>query len=168
MSKPDGGVQPEVPAGVVHWIVRIAERAGLEGTRPDVSSGARAPQAWSAVTTAYGVSDHELAVLVADYFRLDVAQIERAEPNAALVIPEMMARKHHVFPMFEDDRRFVVATCDPTDVEAERALGFSTGRTTQFQVAAPAAIRRRSTSGSRPRRPWRRFWAPWRETTRTP
>ncbi|MGB0542345.1 MAG: hypothetical protein ACPGPI_01415 [Longimicrobiales bacterium] len=36
-----------------------------------------------------------------------------------------MARKHRVFPMAEDDRSFVVATCDPTNVEAERALGCS-------------------------------------------
>ena len=34
----------------------------------------------------------------------------------------------------------MVATCDPTDVEAERALGFSTGRTTVFEVASPQAI----------------------------
>jgi type II secretory ATPase GspE/PulE/Tfp pilus assembly ATPase PilB-like protein/CheY-like chemotaxis protein len=129
-----------VPAAVVHWMVRIAERADLEGVRPDVSSGARATDAWSAVTAAYKISDQRLAELVGEYFRLEVADLEKAEPNAVLLIAEMMARKHHVFPVFEDDRRFVVATCDPTDVEAERAMGFSTGRTIQFQVASPAAI----------------------------
>ena len=131
---------PSAPLGAVHWIVRIAERAGLEGKRPEVSSSSPATDAWTAVTKAYGISDHRLSELVAQYFRLDVAEMDKVEPNAVLLIPELMARKHHVFPVIEDDRHFVVATCDPTDVEAERALGFTTGRTTQFQVASPAAI----------------------------
>ena len=57
-----------------------------------------------------------------------------------LLIPETMARKHHIFPLLEDDRHLVVATCDPTDVDAERALGFSTGRTPLFEVTSPAAV----------------------------
>ncbi len=127
--------------GAVHWLVRIAERAGLaEVERPDVPPGAKAQDAWSAITKNYQMSDAQLAELVAEYFRLDVADIDKSDPNAALLIPETMARKHHIFPLFEDDRHFVVATCDPTDVEAERALGFSTGRTPLFQVAAPGLI----------------------------
>ena len=77
---------------------------------------------------------------MAEYFRLEVADINAADPNAALLIPETMARKHLIFPLFEDDRQLVVATCDPTNVEAERALGFSTGRTPTFAVAAPRTI----------------------------
>lgn len=129
------------PGGGVHWLVRIAERAGHEDKeRPDIAPGSGAPEAWTDVTRAYGLSDDDLARLVADYFRLDVAELDRADPNAALLIPETMARKHRVFPISEDDRSFIVATCDPTNVEAERALGFSTGRTLRFQVAAPGAI----------------------------
>ena len=51
-----------------------------------------------------------------------------------------MARKHHIYPLQESDRQIVVATCDPTDVEAERAIGFSTGRQAIFEVASPQAI----------------------------
>ncbi|MSR21462.1 MAG: response regulator [Gemmatimonadetes bacterium] len=127
--------------GALHWLVRVAERAGYsDKSRPELPAGSSAPEAWSEVTKAYGISDPQLAELVAEYFRLDVADINRADPNAALLIPETMARKHHVFPLSEDDRQLVVATCDPTNVEAERALGFSTGRTPLFQVAAPRLI----------------------------
>ncbi|MGD8322208.1 MAG: ATPase, T2SS/T4P/T4SS family, partial [Gemmatimonadota bacterium] len=120
---------------------RIAERAGLsEADPPDVPASARANDAWAQVCRAYGMGDHRLAELVAEYFRLKVANFAEADPNAALLIPETMARKHHIFPLAEDDRHFVVATCDPTDVEAERALGFSTGRTAHFEVASPGAI----------------------------
>jgi type II secretory ATPase GspE/PulE/Tfp pilus assembly ATPase PilB-like protein/ActR/RegA family two-component response regulator len=127
--------------GAVHWLVRIAERAGYaDRERPDLAPGSTAPEAWSEVTRAYDISDPQLAGLVAEYFRLEVADINRADPNAALLIPEMMARKHLIYPVYEDDKQIVVATCDPTNVEAERALGFSTGRTPTFQVAAPRAI----------------------------
>jgi type II secretory ATPase GspE/PulE/Tfp pilus assembly ATPase PilB-like protein/CheY-like chemotaxis protein len=127
--------------GPLHWLVRIAERAGYsDQQRPDVSVGTSAPEAWTEVARAYGVSDPQLAALVGEYFRLDVADINRADPNAALLIPEVMARKHHIFPLNEDDRQIIVATCDPTNVEAERALGFATGRTPLFQVAAPRVI----------------------------
>ena len=127
--------------GAVHWLVRIAERAGHgDKERPEIAPGAGTPDAWSRVTKAYGISDAELTGLVADYFRLDVADFADGDPNAALLISETLARKHLVFPLVEDDRHFVVATCDPTNVEAERALGFSTGRTPLFQVAAPGSI----------------------------
>ncbi len=127
--------------GALHWLVRIAERAGHgDKERPELTAGSKAPEAWTAVTKAYGLSDDALAALVAEYFRLNVADISRADPNAALLIPETMARKHRIFPLAEDDRTFVVATCDPTNVEAERALGFSTGRSLLFEVASPGAI----------------------------
>ena len=127
--------------GAVHWLVRIAERSGSgDRQRPLVPAGTRAQDAWTDVAKAYELSDKKLAELVADYFRLDVADFDRADPNAPLLIPETMSRKHHVFPLLEDDRHFVVATCDPTDVEAERALGFSTGRTPLFEVTSPSVV----------------------------
>ncbi len=125
----------------VHWLVRIAERAGHGGPRrPEVPPGAAVQDAWSVVARAFRLTDEELTALVAEYFRLGVADLATADPNAARLIPETMARKHLVFPIVEDERHLVVATCDPTNVEAERALGFSTGRTPHFQVASPGAI----------------------------
>ena len=126
----------------LHWLVRIVERAGLTtAERVEVPPDVKSPEAWTMVTKAYGIPDQRLAQLVGEYFRLDVADVSAAEPNAALLIPEAMARKHHIFPLFEDDRHIAVATSDPTDVEAERALGFSTGRTPVFHVATPHEIR---------------------------
>jgi len=137
----EGGQKPRAASGAVHWLVRIAERAGLgDRERPDVPPGTRATDAWTQVTKAYGLSDARLSELVAEYFRLKVANFAEADPNAVLLIPEVMARKHHIFPLVEDDRHLVVATCDPTDVEAERALGFSSGRTAHFEVSSPQAI----------------------------
>ncbi len=134
-------VSPEpIRPSAVHWLVRIAERAGLAGDRPDISAQLSAAEAWGSVVRAYHLPDQRLAELVAEYFRLDTAEFVTADPNAALLVPEVMARKHHIYPLYDTDRNLVVATCDPTDVEAERALGFSTGRTAIFHVASPTAI----------------------------
>ena len=127
-------------ATAVHWLVRVAERAGLEGKSPTVAPETEAKEAWPAVTRAYKIEDSRLCELVATYFRLEVADFGAGDPNAPLLVPEALARRHHVYPLYETDRHLLVATCDPTQVEAERALGFSTGRTTVFQVASPNAI----------------------------
>jgi len=126
----------------VHWLVRIAERAGLVGAeRLEVPPDTAAEDAWATVARAIGVPDAQLAELVAQYFRLQVANFTLADPNAFLLVPEAMARKHLIFPLAETDRHLVVATSDPTDVEAERLLGFTSGRQAVFEVAAPRAIK---------------------------
>ncbi len=126
----------------MHWLVRIAERAGLAGhERLDIPPTTGAEDAWGAVGRALGVSDARLAEMVAEYFRLDVANFAAADPNAFLLVPETMARKHLIFPLLESDRQLVVATSDPTDVEAERLLGFTSGRQALFEVASPRAIK---------------------------
>ncbi len=130
----------EAPPSMAHWLVRIAERAGLSGERPEIPNDMPMPTAWAVVARAFGIGDDGMCKLVADYFRLDVADFHSADPNAVLVVSESMARRHHVFPLVETDRHLFVATCDPTDIEAERGLGFSTGRTPMFQVAPPAMI----------------------------
>jgi type II secretory ATPase GspE/PulE/Tfp pilus assembly ATPase PilB-like protein/CheY-like chemotaxis protein len=126
----------------VHWLVRIAERAGLVGAeRLDVPPDTSAEDAWGTVGRAVGLAEGQLAELVAKYFRLQVANFTIADPNAFLLVPEAMARKHLIFPVAETDRHLVVATADPTDVEAERLLGFTSGRQAVFEVASPRAIR---------------------------
>lgn len=150
MSQSDSSPTPENPTEApqapsrgssVHWLVRITERAGLAGSeRMDVPADTSAEDAWGAVGRAVGVPDSKLSELVAEYFRLDVANFALADPNAFLLVPEAMARKHLIFPLAETDRHLVVATADPTDVEAERLLGFTSGRQAIFEVASPRAI----------------------------
>ena len=138
---PGQGESSSRSPGSVHWLIRVAERAGLtRGEALDVPPGTQAREAWPVVARAFSISEQRLAELVAEYFRLEVADFRDTEPNAVLLIPEAMARKHHIFPLQESDRHPVVATCDPTDVEAERALGFSTGRTAVFNAASPQSI----------------------------
>jgi type IV pilus assembly protein PilB len=108
--------------------------------RPKLPADAPLPDAWAVVTRALGISDARLAQLVAGYFRLEVANLSAVDPAAVSLVPEAMMRKHLIFPLVESGRHLVVATANPVDVEAERSLGFTSGRTAIFQIASPAAI----------------------------
>ncbi|MCH7808814.1 MAG: type II/IV secretion system protein [Planctomycetes bacterium] len=84
--------------------------------------------------------EDDLARHIATHFRLAVADLGSAAPQALKLVPERVARRYQVFPIREDDRQLVVATSDPTNLETEQALGFASGRTAQFEVAGPTAI----------------------------
>ena len=88
--------------GSLHWLVRVAERAGLTGSEPlDVPPGTQPREAWPVIVRAFSISEQRLAELVAEYFRLEAAELSGAEANAVLLIPEAMARKHHIYPIQE-------------------------------------------------------------------
>ncbi len=128
-------------SGQSHWIVRVARGAGLAGADAlQVPARTPAPEAWSAVTSACGVGEDELAAIVAKWFKLDVADFENLDPTATKFLPGSMARRFGVFPVAEDERRLTVATADPCDVQAEQQVGFASGRTPTLQIAPPGRI----------------------------
>lgn len=127
--------------GNSHWIVRVVRKAGLLGDHtPDVPHGTACKDAWQTVARAAGVSEEDLSGVVAEFFRMTTADFSVAEPEAFELVPEDLARKHLVYPISESGRNIVVATADPTDMETERVLGFTSGRKAVFQVASPGAI----------------------------
>jgi type II secretory ATPase GspE/PulE/Tfp pilus assembly ATPase PilB-like protein/ActR/RegA family two-component response regulator len=121
-----------------HWLVGVVERAGHQCPPPP--DGAGVTEVWRTVASSSGLSTDALVRLVARHFRLDVADLTASQSAAAKLVPEKVARQFLVFPVREDDRRLVVATADPMDVEAEQMLGFASGRTPTFVVAPPEAI----------------------------
>jgi type II secretory ATPase GspE/PulE/Tfp pilus assembly ATPase PilB-like protein/ActR/RegA family two-component response regulator len=125
-----------------HWLVDLAQRGGMlpPDARP-VDFTTPLADAWAEVGRVAGVPEDELARRVAAHYRLRVADCAAAEAKALKLVPEKVARRHHVFPLRETDRQLVVAVSDPTDLGAEQALGFASGRTPLFEIAAPNAIR---------------------------
>ncbi len=125
----------------MHWMVRIARKAQLIGdTHLELPPETPTEDAWHAVARAAGVSEGDLTQVVADFFRMTLADLTTADPSAFDLVSEVFARKHRVFPLSSSDRQLVVATADPTDMETERLIGFTSGRKAVFQVASPRAI----------------------------
>lgn len=121
--------------------MRRAEIPAAEGLEldPALPPG----EAWARACEAAGLDPDRLAVHVADYFRLKVADLGKAEPTAVKLVPARVARQYSIFPVKEDDRHLTVATSDPTNFAAEQALGFISGRKALFEVASPSAIQAR-------------------------
>ncbi|HEY6807610.1 MAG TPA: GspE/PulE family protein, partial [Gemmatimonadales bacterium] len=123
------------------WLVDAAVRSGAAAAaRVTLDAKATPVERWAAVARAAGLTTAELAVRVAAQFHLPVAALDAAEPRAQALIPEKLARRHLVFPLRETDRQLAVAVWDPTDLDAERQIGFASGRTPKFEIAPPGAI----------------------------
>jgi type IV pilus assembly protein PilB len=124
-----------------HWIQRVAAREGLPGADAiEIPAHASVEEAWRAAMGACGVDEHALTAAVARSFRTQVADFTLAEATAVKLLPATIAKKFTVFPLRDADRYLVVATADPTHVQAEQEVGFASGRTPQLHIASPWAI----------------------------
>ena len=125
----------------MHWLQSAAARADIPGIEAlSLPYNVSVTDSWEAAVRASRLAPRELAARLAGALRLAAADLEGMEPPARPLIPEKLARKHHVFAMRADDRTITVATSDPTDLDAEQALSFSTGRRIVFELAAPSDI----------------------------
>ncbi len=132
----------------MHWLAKAAQRVKLPGaTAIIVANGTPVARVWEQVAREVRLPEATLAERVAPSMRLPVADFDRADARAARLVPEALARKYHVLALRETDKELVVATSDPNDYEAERDLGFASGRRITFELAAPGAIADRLNTG---------------------
>src|SRR6478672_9413205 len=68
------------------------------------------------------------------------ADFTRVDPRAVALLAERWARRHGVLPLRLDAEGLLVATSDPLDLDAERAVAFATGHRVRWVVAAPEEI----------------------------
>ncbi|MGD2121047.1 MAG: hypothetical protein PVJ76_04855, partial [Gemmatimonadota bacterium] len=105
-----------------HWLEGVLKKAGRV---PD--GGLSLPNdlplddAWERAAAAGGIHQEELADLVAHFFHLPRADLNEVESKALKLVPESLAHEYTLLPLREDYRRLVVATADPTNLEAEQA-----------------------------------------------
>jgi type II secretory ATPase GspE/PulE/Tfp pilus assembly ATPase PilB-like protein/CheY-like chemotaxis protein len=125
----------------MHWLAAAASRAGLKGAEVlSIPAGTSLVEAWEMASRTLGLTPPELASALAPAFGLAEADFDKADRRALDLLPERIAKQFHVFPMREDDRHLVVATCDPTNIEVEHAIGFAAGRRPVFELATPTQI----------------------------
>ena len=125
----------------MNWLMNAAEKGGsTAASKPVISATTTLEEGWRSVTQAYDVTEADLAGHVAALFRLDVATLDTVEPRAVKLVPEKVARKHHVLPIRETHNEIVIATSDPTDYNAEQAVQFTSGRRVVQQIAGYQAL----------------------------
>ncbi|MBM4185113.1 MAG: type II/IV secretion system protein [Gemmatimonadetes bacterium] len=126
---------------IAHWMATAVKRAGLPNAdrlvfAPDTS----VHDVWTAACKECDVQPQELAAAIAKAFSMETVDLTGAEPTAAKLLPGSIARKFCVFPVRDENRYLVVATPNPTDLNADQEVGFTSGRIARFAVAPPMAI----------------------------
>ncbi|MCH7562479.1 MAG: response regulator [Gemmatimonadetes bacterium] len=132
MSEGDAGI---------HWLVLAMERAQVgDATGCGLATDAPVGEAWPWVADFLGITEDDVTVAVAQAFHLEMADLSSSQPEALSLLPERHALSYGVLPIRCTDRELVVATSEPLDFDAEREIGFLSGRNTVFVMAHPTAI----------------------------
>jgi type II secretory ATPase GspE/PulE/Tfp pilus assembly ATPase PilB-like protein/ActR/RegA family two-component response regulator len=125
------------------WLVPTLEPMlppeGLAAIRQEVTP---APGSlWETAVQRKLVSDDQVLSAIAARFRFPVADMGRLDPKAVQSVPEQLARRYNVVPVGQSDSYLEIATANPFDLDAEKALAFATGREVRMLLASPGMIR---------------------------
>lgn len=124
--------------GPYGWLVAAAASSELTPETPiSLAPDASTEEAWRLVAEQCDVPLPQLAQTVAEHFGLAVADLAAAQSTAAGFVPRKVALKHQVFPLRVDYATIVVATADPTNLDAEQDIAFAAGRKVCFEIAVP-------------------------------
>jgi len=133
------------------WLVH-----SLEGVvTPELVAELRekaAPQAtlWETLVAQKVASDEQILTALSTRFRLKLAELDKADPTAKERVPEQVARRYHILPLRATDSYLEVATANPFDLDAEKALAFATAREIRMLLLAPSKIAERLDEMYRP------------------
>jgi len=78
----------------MHWLVQIAQRAGLPRAESlDIADDMSTPMAWAGVEQHCGLGEDALVRAVAAGTGLAVANLSEAHPPARRLVPDRIARR---------------------------------------------------------------------------
>src|SRR5213080_4508888 len=111
-----------------------------------------APQAtlWETLVAQKVVNDEQILTALSTRFRLKIAVLDKADPTAKERVPEQVARRYHILPFRATDSYLEIATANPFDLDAEKALAFATAREIRMLLLAPSKIAERLDEMYRP------------------
>ena len=130
-------MQPSSPS---HWLKDVAGHAGLELDIPPRLDLGTLRKVWGRVAQACRTTDEEFTRRAAGHFRIGVADVSQRDAQAVRLLPESVARRYGILPLALTERNVVVATSDPSNRAAHRAIVDHTGREPVLLMASPAAI----------------------------
>jgi type IV pilus assembly protein PilB len=134
------------------WALRAIAESGLLSDEA-AAALAREEGEWLATAAIkLGADAVRLTAVMAKAAHVPVADFAGADPAAGHFVPEALARQHVAVPLTAANRSIRVATANPMDLDAERALGFVAGRQLEMAYALPETIQKRLDEVYRPER----------------
>jgi len=105
---------------------------------------------WETLVAQKIASDEQILTALSTRFRLKLADLAQLDPAAKERVPEQVARRYHILPLRATDSYLEVATANPFDLDAEKALAFATAREIRMFLLAPSKIAERLDEMYRP------------------
>jgi len=109
----------------------------LQGMRDKSESGRTL---WECIVADKVATDAEIIEKLSHRFRLKIADPSKIDPTARAGVPEQLARRYRVLPLRLTDSYLELATANPFDLDAEKALAFATAREIRMFLLAPSKI----------------------------
>src|SRR5213083_2011903 len=110
---------------------RLAELRAKAGRRQTL---------WETLVEEKIATNEQILAALSTRFRLKVADVARLNPKVREGVPEQLARRYRVLPLRITDSFLEIATANPFDLDAEKALAFATAREIRSLLAAPSRI----------------------------
>ncbi|MEO5903904.1 MAG: ATPase, T2SS/T4P/T4SS family [Gemmatimonadaceae bacterium] len=98
---------------------------------------------WNAAIRLNLASDDDLLAAISRRSRVRIAGSLEVTSEAKTVLPEKIARKYHVLPLSADNSSIEIATANPYDIDCERMIAFTCGRSVRMSLASPMVIAER-------------------------
>src|SRR5213596_1301214 len=95
---------------------------------------------WEAIVADKIATDAEIIDKLSHRFRLKIADVSKLDLTAREGVPEQLARRYRVLPLRLTDSFLELATANPFDLDAEKALAFATAREIRLFLLAPSKI----------------------------
>src|SRR2546428_734181 len=104
------------------------------------AKGAPSRTLWEALVAEKIASNEQILAALSTRFRLKIADVHQLKPDVKLKVPEQLARRFRVLPLTVTDSYLEVATANPFDLDAEKALAFATAREIRMLLLDPTRI----------------------------
>ena len=109
---------------------RLAELRGKGTTRT----------LWEALVAEKVATNEQILDALSTRFRLKLADLQRLDATVKEKVPEQLARRYRVLPLRVTDSYLELATANPFDLDAEKALAFATAREIRPVLLDPSRI----------------------------
>jgi len=95
---------------------------------------------WEMLVAQKVSTDEQILQKLSARFRLKIADVAHIDPKVHQGVPEQLARRYRVLPLRLTDSFLELATANPFDLDAEKALAFATAREIRMLLLAPSKI----------------------------
>jgi type II secretory ATPase GspE/PulE/Tfp pilus assembly ATPase PilB-like protein len=123
------------------WLAQSLEGLVTPEILTDLRAKAEAGRTlWEMLVAQKVSSDEQILQKLSARFRLKIADVVHLDLKAGSGVPEQLARRYRVLPLRLTDSFLELATSNPFDLDAEKALAFATAREIRMLLLAPSKI----------------------------